>query len=53
MSFDHDKRICIYPDYINGKRTVKQGRKVPVPKGEQHDRRAWGLPALLSSLAGA
>lgn len=33
MSFEHDKRVIIYPDYINAKRTVSQGRKVPVPEG--------------------
>ncbi len=33
MSFDHDRRVIIYPDYINSKRTVSEGRKVPVPKG--------------------
>ena len=33
MSFDHDRRVLIYPDYINSRRTQAEGRKVPVPKG--------------------
>lgn len=32
MSFEHDKRIIIYPNYINSRMSVAEGRRVPVPK---------------------
>ncbi|GMH40540.1 hypothetical protein BSKO_08444 [Bryopsis sp. KO-2023] len=32
MSFAHDNRIIIYPNYINKKKTVARGRRIPVEK---------------------
>ncbi|PRW57351.1 signal recognition particle 19 kDa -like [Chlorella sorokiniana] len=29
MSFEHDKRIIIYPNYIDSRKTVAQGRRIP------------------------
>lgn len=32
MSVQHDKRVILYPAYINSKRTVAQGRRIPSDK---------------------
>ncbi|KAK9794928.1 hypothetical protein WJX73_010067 [Symbiochloris irregularis] len=32
MSVEHDRRVIIYPAYINSKRTVAQGRRIPKEK---------------------
>ncbi|KAI3438084.1 hypothetical protein D9Q98_000526 [Chlorella vulgaris] len=29
MSFDHDKRVILYPNYIDNRKTVAQGRRIP------------------------
>ncbi|GBF89250.1 hypothetical protein Rsub_02127 [Raphidocelis subcapitata] len=32
MSVEQDKRVILYPAYINSKRTVSQGRRIPADK---------------------
>lgn len=32
MSVEHDKRVILYPAYINSKRTVSGGRRIPADK---------------------
>lgn len=29
MVFEHDKRVILYPNYINAKKTVAEGRRIP------------------------
>ncbi|KAL4441202.1 hypothetical protein ABPG77_011439 [Micractinium sp. CCAP 211/92] len=29
MSFEHDKRVIIYPNYLDNRKTVAQGRRIP------------------------
>lgn len=32
MSFEHDRRVVIYSAYLNSKRTVSEGRRIPKEK---------------------
>lgn len=32
MGFEHDKRVILYPNYINSKKTVAQGRRISKDK---------------------
>lgn len=43
MSIEHDRRVVIYPDYIDARNTVKRGRKVPVPPGARRARGGRGM----------
>ncbi|KAK9830565.1 hypothetical protein WJX72_012525 [[Myrmecia] bisecta] len=36
MNFAHDSRVIIYPSYLNSKKTVAEGRRLPVSKGCEH-----------------
>lgn len=29
MSFEHDKRVIIYPNYLDNRKTVAEGRRIP------------------------
>lgn len=43
MSIEHDRRVVIYPDYIDARNTVKRGRKVPVPPGARRAGEGRGM----------
>lgn len=32
MVFEHDKRVILYPNYINAKKTIAEGRRIPKDK---------------------
>lgn len=32
MGFEHDKRVILYPNYIDAKKTVAEGRRIPKNK---------------------
>ncbi|KAA6429867.1 MAG: signal recognition particle 19 kDa -like [Trebouxia sp. A1-2] len=34
MVFEHDKRVILYPNYINAKKTIAEGRRIPKDKGK-------------------
>ncbi|EFN55031.1 hypothetical protein CHLNCDRAFT_134874 [Chlorella variabilis] len=34
MSFEHDKRVIVYPNYLDNRKTVAQGRRIPKELGE-------------------
>ncbi|XP_073533405.1 signal recognition particle 19 kDa protein isoform X2 [Phyllobates terribilis] len=42
---DPDRFICIYPAYINSKKTIAEGRRIPVEKGDKMYTREWNRDA--------
>ncbi|CAO2602855.1 Signal recognition particle 19 kDa protein [Lemmus lemmus] len=44
---DQDRFICIYPSYLNNKKTIAEGRQIPISKAIQDVCSAVGLNAFL------
>ena len=38
MSFQHDRRIILYPHYLDSTKAVSDGRRIPKDKGERRGR---------------
>ncbi|XP_004847416.1 signal recognition particle 19 kDa protein-like isoform X2 [Heterocephalus glaber] len=38
---DQDGFICIYPDYLNNKKTITEGRQIPISKKNKMYSREW------------
>ncbi|KAE8635622.1 hypothetical protein XENTR_v10002686 [Xenopus tropicalis] len=36
-----DRFICIYPAYLNSKKTIAEGRRIPIEKGDKMYTREW------------
>lgn len=36
MANEYDQRVIVYPNYINSKKTVAEGRRIPKPKACEH-----------------
>uniref|UniRef100_A0A8C9CRW8 Signal recognition particle 19 kDa protein n=1 Tax=Peromyscus maniculatus bairdii TaxID=230844 RepID=A0A8C9CRW8_PERMB len=38
---DQDRFICIYPAYLNNKKTIAEGRRIPISKKNKMYSREW------------
>ncbi|CAO2602856.1 Signal recognition particle 19 kDa protein [Lemmus lemmus] len=38
---DQDRFICIYPSYLNNKKTIAEGRQIPISKKNKMYCREW------------
>uniref|UniRef100_A0A8D2EKA1 Signal recognition particle 19 kDa protein n=1 Tax=Theropithecus gelada TaxID=9565 RepID=A0A8D2EKA1_THEGE len=38
---DQDRFICIYPAYLNNKKTIAEGRRIPISKKNKMHSREW------------
>ncbi|XP_036163952.1 signal recognition particle 19 kDa protein isoform X4 [Myotis myotis] len=42
---DQDRFICIYPAYLNNKKTIAEGRRIPISKKNKMYSREWNRDA--------